>query len=132
MSLSITDALLACGGPMTENGGVWEWRLRPGPDFPGFAGHFPGNPVLPAAVQLVMARLLWQKAAGSDAQPGFARVKCTRPIGPGEELLVRLSPGRKGRLDCAILVLPPAADSGREDAAASEQAAVMTLLAPEA
>lgn len=38
-------------------------------DFPGFQGHFPGNPILPAIVQLAMVRFL------ADWSLGF----CTRP-----------------------------------------------------
>ncbi len=34
------------------------------PDFPAFDGHFPGNPILPAFVQLTMVRLLVQLAVG--------------------------------------------------------------------
>jgi 3-hydroxymyristoyl/3-hydroxydecanoyl-(acyl carrier protein) dehydratase len=59
------------------------------PDFPGFAGHFPGHPVLPAVVQLAAVRFL---AAGHLGRPlvptSLERVKFKTMIGPEEPVTI--------------------------------------------
>lgn len=69
------------------NGGV-EQHFRFGKDFTGFTGHFPGNPVLPAFVQICMSRLLW--TACSKGQFIVKSAKFMQPIGPDEEIIVRV------------------------------------------
>ena len=51
-------------------------------DHPAFAGHFPGNPMLPGVVllELILA------AAGIAAIGGVTRLKFLRPVGPGERI----------------------------------------------
>ena len=39
-------------------------RYRFSPDFIGFCGHFPGNPILPAFVQILMALTLTERHRG--------------------------------------------------------------------
>lgn len=39
-------------------------RYRFSPDFIGFSGHFPGNPILPAFVQILMALTLIERHRG--------------------------------------------------------------------
>ncbi len=55
-------------------------------DHPAFAGHFPGNPVLPGVVllDLILA------AAGITAIAGITRLKFLRPVRPGETITYRL------------------------------------------
>lgn len=60
---------------------------------PTFAGHFPGNPLLPGVVllDLILA------AAGITAIAGITRLKFLRPVGPGERVdytLTRLEADR--------------------------------------
>ena len=62
-----------------------------GPDFAGFDGHFPGDPILPGIVQIMAVAL--------TARPGYAggpakllqvgRTKFTGFVRPGETLRVR-------------------------------------------
>lgn len=68
--------------------GSIEQRFRFEEGFTGFAGHFPGNPVLPAFVQICMSRLLW--AACSKGQFVVKSAKFMQPIGPDEEITVRV------------------------------------------
>ena len=63
------------------------------PALPWFAGHFPGNPILPGVVQLA-----WVLAACHERFPGISperfsamsRIKFKRPVKPGAKLALRL------------------------------------------
>ncbi len=63
-------------------------------DHPAFAGHFPGHPLLPgvALLSLVMASLAKQPLLrGRLGQtPSIEQVKFLSPVGPGEQVRVRL------------------------------------------
>jgi acyl-coenzyme A synthetase/AMP-(fatty) acid ligase len=65
-----------------------------GAEHPAFAGHFPGQPVLPGVVllSLVMQALQQQPAlqARLGATPCIDQVKFLRPVGPGARLRVVL------------------------------------------
>ena len=68
------------------NGSVRQ-RYVFGPDFPGFAGHFPGRPILPAVVQIMAASLLLEAATGRRLAPAsIERAKFVSPIGPGAKV----------------------------------------------
>lgn len=63
------------------------------PDLPVFTGHFPGNPLVPGVHQSALILALVRLATG---RPGLVlrqvvRCKWTRPVRPGEALLVRAS-----------------------------------------
>jgi 3-hydroxyacyl-[acyl-carrier-protein] dehydratase len=67
----------------------WELTFRLGEDFTGFRGHFPGHPILPAFVQLLIAEC----AVGRrDPRPWSLRQvergKFLRPIAPHEPVTV--------------------------------------------
>lgn len=47
-----------------QEDGSWTRRCVFSPDFPGFSGHFPGYPVLPAVVQLLAAIALAESVTG--------------------------------------------------------------------
>lgn len=67
-------------------------------DHPAFAGHFPGQPILPGVVLLewVVDALA---AAGVSQGEGetlvFQNAKFLSPVSPGETLLLRLEPGAR-------------------------------------
>jgi len=67
-----------------------------GKTHPSLAGHFPGNPVVPAVV------LLDELLAGvAGVYPdlhiyGFKQVKFLKPVLPGERVQVRLKPSKTG------------------------------------
>jgi len=66
-------------------------RCRVDPDWPGFAGHFPGRPLLPAVAQLRLAEALAQRAGGGAVRlRGGATFKCLKPVLPGDTLQLRL------------------------------------------
>lgn len=63
--------------------------------FVGFAGHFPGRPILPAVAQIQMACVLLAAGKGDGAPfSGPRRVdsaKFTRPVVPDEPVLVKVA-----------------------------------------
>ncbi len=71
-------------------------------DFSGFHGHFPGNPVLPGIVQIMLAR--YTAAAGKRARLiGVRRCKFLHSIKPGDTVSVYVKPGRHtGEYQAAI------------------------------
>ncbi|EJL80658.1 3-hydroxymyristoyl/3-hydroxydecanoyl-(acyl carrier protein) dehydratase [Polaromonas sp. CF318] len=98
-----------------------ETRFVVAPDHPAFAGHFPGNPIVPgvllldAAVHAVQQAL---EAAGAATRPcEISAAKFLSPVGPGETLTVSCSPGARGihfeirsgtrQAATGTLVLPP-------------------------
>jgi len=65
-------------------------------DFPGFSGHFPGRPILPAVLQIMAATLLVEAAAGRRLlAAAIERAKFVLPIVPGAlvEIACRRLPG---------------------------------------
>ena len=61
------------------------------PAFAGFAGHFPGDPILPAIVQLMTAVSFASDREGLRLRlAAVQNAKFLSPIRPNEEVLVRL------------------------------------------
>lgn len=68
----------------------FEKCFRFGETFAGVSGHFPGNPIIPAVVQVLMARLVVEEKLGR----GFSLVEITNAkfrhmLTPGMEIRVR-------------------------------------------
>ena len=62
---------------------------RFGPDFLGFAGHFPGYPILPAFVQLLTAQTLIEAHHGHPLELATVeKAKFHLPLKPGQEIQV--------------------------------------------
>ena len=67
-------------------------RVQVAADNPYFRGHFPGKPVLPGIVQLMMVERLLKTALGDGCQAvEFRRVRFSAPIGPRAELRVEVT-----------------------------------------
>ncbi len=61
------------------------------PIFCGFAGHFPGNPILPAIVQLATVRCLAEQALQKRLQPEtYSRTKFRSMVRPDQEVFLQL------------------------------------------
>jgi 3-hydroxyacyl-[acyl-carrier-protein] dehydratase len=79
---------LAVPGAASPDQG-WELTFRLGTDFTGFRGHFPGHPVLPAFVQLMMAECaVRMHSTRSWTLRRVERGKFLKPIGPNEPVTV--------------------------------------------
>ncbi|MFO7814067.1 MAG: hypothetical protein R6V21_13965 [Pelovirga sp.] len=58
-----------------------------GKDFPGFSGHFPDYPVLPAVLQSLLAQMLAEQIVGRDLRfKALQQAKFTRQVRPDELL----------------------------------------------
>ncbi|HEX5313898.1 MAG TPA: hypothetical protein VFX38_03190 [Gammaproteobacteria bacterium] len=61
------------------------------PDLDWFAGHFPGQPVLPGIAQIGWAIAFAREGFGLAADPpGLDQVKFLRPVEPGATLVLEL------------------------------------------
>ncbi len=70
-----------------ENGMVASSVFCFPPSFPGFAGHFPTRPVLPAIVQLAAIRHLAELALARPLLPtGYGRTKFRGIVPPDEKI----------------------------------------------
>ncbi|UCD68966.1 MAG: acyl-CoA synthetase [Betaproteobacteria bacterium] len=77
------------------------------PVHPAFAGHFPGDPILPGAVLLdeILDALCGELGACSDfAAVRIRSAKFLRPVRPGDSLQIRLSQGPDAslRFECSV------------------------------
>lgn len=65
-------------------------------EFPGFAGHFPGFPILPAIVQVQTALCLAEDWLGAPLRLlGVENAKFLQQLRPGEEILVECRDRRR-------------------------------------
>lgn len=100
---------------VTQEDGEYIARFRFSASLPLFAGHFPGDPVLPGVHQIEMARAALNAAHGiSHRILSIKSAKFTRPVRPDEEVVVRITVTES---DSALLV-KSAAKVGDEAAAA--------------
>ena len=82
------SAMEALAGTGAETGAR---RYRFGPGFIGFSGHFPGNPILPAIVQIRAAVSLAEEEGGKTLRLAAVRsAKFLAPIRPDEDVWIRV------------------------------------------
>ena len=78
--------------------GKFEAELRFDPEFPGFAGHFEGNPLVPGVCLIQAAELLAERALQKPvAIRSIGQVKFFRPLLPEEHGVFTFTTG-EGRL----------------------------------
>ena len=88
----LREEIMACADAQVrvlEANHGYELTFRPDDDFLGFRGHFPGHPILPAFVQLLMAECavrLHSAHAGSLRR--VERGKFLKPLGPNQPVTV--------------------------------------------
>ena len=80
-------ALGDCQSPDSTTG-CRHYRFDSG--FVGFAGHFPGHPILPALVQILAGETLAEAWCGRPLQlTAIENAKFVRPLSPGQKVLVQ-------------------------------------------
>ena len=90
---SATEALPGTG----KEAGARRYRFAPG--FIGFSGHFPGNPILPAIVQIRAVVSLAEEEGGKTLRLAAVRsAKFLAPIRPDEDVWIRV----RRRVDSGI------------------------------
>ncbi len=86
----MSEEVAACLTEVRADGTPWRARLCFPPDFSGFQGHFPGQPIVPG-VCLIEAVL--QLARRRDAQPlriqSIRNAKFFRPLAPDQAVEVQ-------------------------------------------
>lgn len=79
--------------PMEIETGSLVGRCRFEADFPGFSGHFPGGPILPAVVQIAAAlqaaAMVWKDAPSGAVS--VHKAKFVLPVKPGDEIEIHCS-----------------------------------------
>ena len=74
------------------------------PDHPAFAGHFPGNPILPGVVLLDVALQIIVNTSGIALDIcEVSSVKFLSPAIPGDELVIRHVPSACGTIRFDIM-----------------------------
>lgn len=94
----LTDAIRNAGSTLRTDEDGFEKEFVFNAEFIGFDGHFPGNPILPAMVQIMTGAETAREAAGKSMAPHtVTRAKFVRPIHPDERLVVKgVLKNRKG------------------------------------
>ena len=78
------------GAAATDADGVMVGRYCFGDDFTGFAGHFPGHPILPAIVEILTVLSLISEQTGCRQRlVAVDDAKFLHPVQPNQELIVR-------------------------------------------
>jgi 3-hydroxyacyl-[acyl-carrier-protein] dehydratase len=97
--------------------------LRIAPDHPAFAGHFPGNPILPGAWLLAEVVREITAAAGAAAPCSIKSAKFFRPVRPGDSVEIEYTQSlQEVRFQCTVAGAKVMAGvvTGASDAAAGE------------
>lgn len=93
--MNLRETILAArlGEPRPNANGTTTTEFRFGGEAPVFAGHFPGNPLLPGVFQLEMTRVAAETLLGATlAIREVVKAKFTSPIVPGETVQLDLKP----------------------------------------
>lgn len=86
MREAISRSALTPVSPTADGG---DQRFCFNADFPGFAGHFPGYPILPAILQVLLAQMVAEELTGNPLQlAALERAKFMRQIRPDETVTV--------------------------------------------
>jgi 3-hydroxyacyl-[acyl-carrier-protein] dehydratase len=77
------------------NGAVFTQARTVPADHPAFAGHFPGQPILPGVALLAEVLAVWRAAGPALPVPPptlrLAMAKFLAPVGPGAQLQIQLT-----------------------------------------
>lgn len=77
----------AAVAPLQASDGHGRQQYRFGETFPGFSGHFPAYPVLPAVLQTLLAQMVAEQIVGRPLRfKALQQAKFTRQVRPDELL----------------------------------------------
>ncbi|WP_320172118.1 3-hydroxyacyl-ACP dehydratase [Maridesulfovibrio sp.] len=95
--MELRQHIAACSGHLEQIGAGYRREFNFPESFPGFDGHFPGNPILPGVIQTLLGEICSFEALEKE-YPGekmrletVTRGKFMRPVKPGEKLTLDLS-----------------------------------------
>lgn len=121
---TLGTAIRAAGSSAKIDGDSFTKEFVFDADFIGFDGHFPGNPILPAMVQLMLGEVSAVEAAGQHLVcTDAARAKFVRQVVPGETVLVSGTLSLRNGLTKATVTLTVNGETA--------STYVLTLAAPE-
>lgn len=98
-------AVLQAAGPLEHvpDQGAWRQSFCFAADSAVFAGHFPGHPVLPAVVQVLILQVVLEEIGQPAQLACVPQAKFLAPLGPDTPILLTLSKGKRdGRWDCTL------------------------------
>ncbi len=83
-------------GPAALADGTGQQSFQFAEDFVGFAGHFPGYPILPAVLQALLAQMVAEQIVGKPLQfLALERAKFTQQLRPGDCIRVKVDSEQK-------------------------------------
>jgi 3-hydroxyacyl-[acyl-carrier-protein] dehydratase len=86
----MNDVLLQKRPSLENDAAEKSWYIDPGQ--PVFAGHFPGNPIMPGVLVLGLLKTMLAEQSGTSVQIAtIKRQKFIRPVLPGDTLTIRIS-----------------------------------------
>lgn len=85
--------------PETDEGETVARTFRFDKTFPGFAGHFPEYPIVPAIVQILAAQILVESCHGAPLRlSSVDSAKFLKQLTPGQEIRVTCRPKAGARM----------------------------------
>lgn len=89
-AMTLRQAIVACAqSPVTTAGEGYQWELLFPEDFVGFDGHFPGHPVLPAFIQILVTQCALQQRTGQAwALRRVKRAKFMKTVTPHQTVIL--------------------------------------------
>lgn len=108
MASPIQDAIkkAATSSINVDGEGIVTCSFRFAPDFLGFSGHFPGNPILPAVIQLTTAQWMVETLPGKTwRMVSIDHAKFFEPVKPSTEVTMTCTPKKEmNRYSCRMIV----------------------------
>ena len=99
MSSAVRRAAVACTeGTIVANNGSCSARLRFPPDFIGFQGHFPGNPILPGVCLIEAVLGVLESAYGKSLRlRKIVSAKFREPVRPDQAIVIDCASSAEAR-----------------------------------
>lgn len=109
--MELKKHIINCATPLKEIDQGYACAFIFPPSFPGFDGHFPGNPVLPGVIQVLLGEMSSLEILNKEFSneqlilASVTRCKFLRPIKPDEEITLNFSIKTKPQKHISICAL---------------------------